>query len=224
MPIKIQQTAEMKAPSLVMCIYGAGGVGKTTLATTAPKSVFIDAEQGTKALGVRGIDVPVVQVKSWKEVNEAWKLIQEKDYETIIIDPVGRFLDLLIEEEKAGGHMTLQKWLFVKDRMRKFVWAIKESGKHVIFIAHEKIDNDDQSLVRRPDLAANLSGELVNLCDVVGHMRIDNEGVRTLRVQPEPKVTAKDRFAAVGDKMDKPDITEMIKLVHAAYNKEPFKS
>lgn len=223
MTVSITRTKDAKAPPLVLTIYSQGGVGKSTLAATSPNPVFLDSEQGTKAFGARGIDVPVVHIASWADVSEAWQLVKnEKTFETIVIDPVGTFLDLLVEEVKMGGDMNLKKWGEVKDRMRRFIWTVKDSGKHVVFVAHEKEEKDDEQVLRRPLLAANLWQELVNLCDVVGHLRIDAAGKRTLRVQPELKCYAKDRFDALGSLIENPNIKEIIKKVHDAYDKPPF--
>lgn len=223
MPVSIQRTTEAKAPSLVLCIYSQGGVGKTTLSTTAPRPIILDSENGSKALGARGIDVPVIHVKSWADVQDAWKLVKDDaQFASIVIDPVGAFLDLLVENERAGGDMNLKKWGSAKERMRKFIWAVKDSGKHVVFVAHEKEEKDDEQVLRRPMLQANLWQELVNLCDVVGHLRIDASGKRTLRVQPEPKFYAKDRFDVLGNLVENPNITTMVATIHAAYDKPPF--
>jgi hypothetical protein len=172
MALELKMTTEMAAPSLVLCVYGQGGIGKTTLAASAPNPVFIDAEEGTKGLGSRGISVPVYQVKSWKEVQEAWGLIKNNPaFETVVVDPIGAFLNLLIDEVKGGNSdMSLRLWGTAKERMRKFIWAVKLSGRHVIFIAHEGKDKDEEKILRSPELAANLSKELINLCDVVGHL------------------------------------------------------
>lgn len=225
MSVVIQRTTDAKEPSLVLCIYSQGGVGKTTLATTAPKPIILDSENGSKALGARGIDVPVIHLKSWGDVQDAWKLVKDDAaYQSVIIDPVGAFLDLLVENEKVGGDMNLKKWGQAKERMRRFIWTVKDSGKHVVFVAHEKEEKDDEQVLRRPMLQANLWQELVNLCDVVGHLRIDSTGKRALRVQPEQKYYAKDRFDALGNQVDSPNITEMIAKIHAAYNKPPFEA
>jgi len=220
MPVQIQRTIDAKEPSLVLTIYSRGGVGKTTLATTAPSPLIIDAEDGTKALGARGIDVPVIHVKTWQDVQEAWKMVKDdKKFQTIIIDPVGAFLDLLIENEKSGGEMNLKKWGSVKDRMRRFIWAVKDSGKHIVWVAHEKEVPDEDLQLRRPLLQANLGQELVNLCDVVGHLRIDNSGKRSLLVQPDQKYEAKDRFDSLGKLIQEPNITSMIQKIHESYKK-----
>jgi phage nucleotide-binding protein len=223
MPVQITKTTDNKVPSLVMCLYGQGGVGKTTLATTAPKPIFIDSEDGTKALGARGINVPVIHVRSWADVQEAWTSVKDdKSFETVVIDPIDKFLDLLIDAEKSGGEMNIKKWGSVKDRMRKFIWAVKSSGKHALFVAHETKDKDDEQQIRSPKLGVNLSSEIVDLCDVVGHLRISNDGKRSLRVQPEQKYEAKDRFDALGTLVELPNISDMIKKIHESYTKPPF--
>lgn len=223
MAFEIKRTSEMDKPSLVLTIYGEGGVGKSTLAATAPKPVFIDAEEGTKAFGARGIDVPVALVNNWGDVIDAWKhIIESKEYETVIIDPIDVFLFLLIEDVKDGGSMNIGKWGLVKERMRKFIYAVKSSGKHIVFIAHEDEKEDEGRLMRRPKLAANLSDELVNMSDVLGHLRVGEGDKRVLLVQPTEKWKAKDRYDAFGKEIEEPNITTMVKQVHDAYNREPF--
>lgn len=222
MSIQILRTTELKEPRLIACIYGQGGVGKSTLAATSPSPIFIDAEQGTKAFAARGIDVPVAQVKSWDDVIEAFRLIKDdKSFETIVIDPVDRFLDLLIDKVRNGSDMNLKKFGEVKDRMRRFIWAAKDSGKHVVFVAHETKDKDDDQQIRSPMLQVNLAKELVNLCDIVGHLRVDTEGKRSLRVQPEPKYEAKDRFDALGQLVQEPNVQSLISTIHAKFTKKP---
>ena len=223
MTIQIQYTSQMTAPSLVLCLYGQGGVGKSTLSATAPDPIILDSEEGVKAFRARDIDIPFIAIKSWNDVQEAWGLISKsEDYKTVVIDPVDVFVTLLIEDVSGAGSMTLQKWGLVKNRMRKFIWAVKSSGKHVVFVAHEGEVQDEDKLIRSPKLAANLSGELIDLCDVVGHLRIGEGDVRELLVQPMEKYKAKDRYDAFGKILKNPNVTEMISTIHKKYEEPPF--
>ena len=77
-------------PSLVMLLYGEGGVGKTTFGSTAPKPILADCEGGAKYFGLRGISMDVAQIEKWSDMKD-FKVI--KDYETIIIDPIGELMD-----------------------------------------------------------------------------------------------------------------------------------
>lgn len=223
--MEILSSKKSLVPPMIAVVYGPGGVGKSTLATTAPKPVFIDAENGTKAFGIRGIDVPVAHVKSWEDVRQAWAVILENPaYETVVIDPIGKFLDLLIEQVSAGGEMNMRKWGEAKKLMYKFISVVKDSGKHVVFVAHEDKDKDEDVQLRRPMLAANLSQPLVDMSDVVGHLRVDANGERSLRVQPEPKFVAKDRFSLFGETVKNPNFSRMIDLMREAYDRPPFES
>lgn len=220
MSVQIQQTSQLTKPALIMVCYGLGGAGKTTLATTAPAPVFIDGEESTKALGARGIDVPVINVKTWNDVREAWTLIKDKkDYKTVVIDPTGQFMELLIESIAGGGAMDLRKWGDAKSRFRKFLWEVKSSGKNVIFIAHDDKKSDDQSILRSPKVSANLSDELVNMADIVGYMFVHNNQ-RFLRIQPSLKIIAKDRFDLGKEVIENPNLTEIIEMVYKKFEKK----
>lgn len=220
MALQIIQTKSLSRPSLVACVYGLGGSGKTTLATTAPKPIFIDSEEGTKSLGARGIDVPVIMVKSWKDVGEAWNMIKDnKEYETVVIDPTGQFLELLIEEIAGGGVMDLRKWGDAKARFRKFLWTVKSSGKNVLFIAHDDKKPDDQAILRSPKVSANLSDELVNMCDIVGYLFVHNN-TRIMRIQPTLKITAKDRFDLGTESIENPNIVDIIQKIYKKFDKK----
>ena len=62
----IENTAQIKAEdNLVMIVYGKGGVGKTTFAASAPKTLILDFENGTKYLGSRGLKADVARFSSW---------------------------------------------------------------------------------------------------------------------------------------------------------------
>lgn len=227
MAVQITSTRDKTSkPPLVATIYGKGKVGKTSLAATAPSPIFIDAEAGTVGLGARGIEVPVVHVTSWNDIRDAWLTIKESDkFKTVVIDPTGAFIGMLIEHEKRGGTnpgtMNMHKWASVKDKFRSFLWDIKRSGKHALFVAHEKKDKDDESILRSPDVAANMGTELVNLCDVIGHLRVVN-GKRVLRVQPDANYDAGDRFGVLGEEIETPNMTAIIDLIHSRWDDPPF--
>jgi hypothetical protein len=213
----------MTKPSLVLCVYGDGGVGKSTLASTAPSPIFLDSEEGVKAFKARGINVPFIAIKSWANVREAWSLISKSDeYKTVVIDPMDVFMSLLIEDLSGSGTMTLQKWGIAKTQMRKFIWAVKSSGKHVVFVAHEAETQDEDKLIRSPRIAANLSKELTDLCDVVGYLRVGEGNIREMIVQPMEKYKAKDRYDAFGKILKNPNVTDMIETIHKKYEDAPF--
>ena len=90
MEVKNTLTRIEKNP-LVMLIYGDAGIGKSTFATTAPRPLIADCEDGTKFFGIRGISVDVAQTRKREDLLEFVNHIASHmaDYDTIVIDPIG---------------------------------------------------------------------------------------------------------------------------------------
>ena len=77
-------------------LYGQPGIGKTTLACSAPSPVLLDYDGGiSRVNGAHQCDT--VQVSSWEDTQEALKEIAEAGdtYQTVIIDTVGKMLNYM---------------------------------------------------------------------------------------------------------------------------------
>ena len=214
-------------PSVVMMVYGEGGVGKTTFASTAPKPLLLDFENGSKYFGMRGIKVDVALVESWEDIRnpEFLKVLKDEKFETIIIDPIGEAMDKLKTNlvnsgqskfvQASTGDLTMAGWGELKKRMRNFVKSLRDSGKNVIIVAHIEEKDDEGRLVKRPKVETKLSEELVNMVDIVAYMTVtkgneDDEDKRILIVDPtSDKIVAKDRTGRLG-KYIEPDFSKIV--------------
>lgn len=195
-----------------MMAYGAGGTGKTTFASTFPKPLLLDFENGAKYFGERGIKVDVAVFKSWLTPEDKKELAKVLDnYETIIVDPIGEAMDKLINDVDAisgskyrqnGGDLTMAGWGEVKKQMRNFIKWLRDSGKNVVLIAHVDEHSDGDMIVKRPLIATKLSDEIITMVDVVGYMRVvevDGEVKRLIQVDgTDQKVISKDRTGKLG--------------------------
>lgn len=205
--------------NLVMLVYGVGGVGKTTFASTFPKPLLLDFENGAKYFKQRGIDVDVVQVQRWF-TNEDKKQLAElvQPYETIIFDPIGEMMEKLIHSDaingskyrQADGGLTMAGWGAVKDHARAVLKWARDLGKNVVLVAHVDEKSDEETLVKRPLIATKISDEIIAMVDIVGYLdilNVEGEEKRVLRVNPaDKKYIAKDRTGAL-DKYVKPEYT-----------------
>jgi len=231
--LQIHNTTDAQTkPSIVMLVYGEGGVGKTTFSSTGPKPLIIDCEGGAKYFGLRGIDVDVAQVKNWSEMRDVLTIVKGDKYETIVIDPIGELMDKLkrhmfaMNDSKLvqkDGSPTMAGWGWLKKTMRDYIKVLRDSGKHIILIAHIEEKSDEDRMIKRPKIETKLSDDLVTMVDVVGYMTmVQDEGMtkRVIIVDPSnDKYTAKDRTGQLGT-MIEPDFT---KIVEACQGTKTFK-
>ena len=93
----IRKSTELTIPSTVkMMIYGQAGMGKSTLALSAPAPLLLDFDNGVKRINISHLDgIDTVQVSSWQDVQQ---VLQEdlSAYKTIVVDTIGKMMDFII--------------------------------------------------------------------------------------------------------------------------------
>lgn len=200
-------------PSVVMLVYGEGGVGKTTFSSTSPNPLLLDFENGSKYFGLRGIKIDACMIETWSDMqnSELITAIKSDIYDTIIIDPIGEAMEklkkhmILMRDSKLvqkDGSPTMAGWGWLKKTMREYIKWLRDLNKHVIIVAHVEEKQDEGRLVKRPKVETKLSDELVSMVDVVAYMTtqsIDGVAKRLLLVDAESdKYIAKDRTGQLG--------------------------
>ena len=105
----IKKSTELVIPATVkMMIYGQAGMGKTTLALSAPKPLLLDFDNGVKRVNMAHLEnIDTVQVESWSEIQT---LLQQQQaelspYLTIVVDTIGKMMDYIITH-CCGTHMV----------------------------------------------------------------------------------------------------------------------
>lgn len=209
--MKIEKTSEIKpTDSIVMIVYGRGGVGKTTFAASAPKPLLLDFENGSKYLGSRGIDIDVARFSKWLSSEDKAQLAQVlKDYQTIIIDPLGEVMEKIIESDTifgkkyrvADGAPTMAGWGEIKKQMRSFIKWLRDAGKNVIIISHVSEKDVDGSLVNRIHVATKLKEEIPAMVDIISYLGISTKDNVVKRILYTPTQSdnydSKDRTGTI---------------------------
>ena len=195
--MNIESTAEIKADeSLVMIVYGKGGVGKTTFAATAPGVLILDFENGSKYLGQRGIKAAVVRLSAWLTEQDKHELRTEiKKYQTIVVDPLGEAMEKLMDSSSLNGpkyrqpdgSLTMAGWGEAKKKMRAFIKWLRDTGKNVIIIAHDSEEKDGEQIVHRIQVATKLREELPTIVDVISYMGVRMVNGRPVRMLYTPR-------------------------------------
>lgn len=163
--------------NLVMMVYGDPGIGKTSLALSAPSPVLIDTDGGVGRTHAAH-RCPTVQVTKWEDVIDALDEIKALPFKTIIVDTVGKLLDYMGEfiirknpkMRKFDGNLSLQGYGVRKQMFRDFVKNCILQQKNVVFIAHSQEDKVDESFVVRPIVGGSSMADIMMELDLLGLM------------------------------------------------------
>lgn len=184
-------------PTIKMLIYGQPGIGKSSLALSAPSPVLLDFDGGIHRVN-GAFHCPTLQVHSWDEVMLMWEE-DLSEFKTIVIDTAGKMLDYMgayiVKEDskmaKRDGSLSLNGYGVRKKMFVDFISKCSTLGKHLVFVAHEKEEKDGENKVIRPEIGGSSAADLIKELDLVGYMQaIGTE--RTIFWTPQEKFYAKN--------------------------------
>lgn len=197
----IRKPSELEAKqTITMLVYGQPGVGKTTLAVSAPDAVLFDYDGGVQRIN-GAHQTLTVQIRSWEDTSEALDEIVASypDVKTIVIDTVGKMLDFMSDYivrnnsrmKKSDGTLSLQGYGLRKSMFIDFIKKTAVLGKNIIFVAHEKEEKRGDDTVKRPDIGGSSANDLVKELDLVGYMQMLGKD-RTIAFNPTEAYYAKN--------------------------------
>jgi len=191
-PFELKTTATIKA-----LVYGQPGIGKSTIALSAPKPLFLDFDGGVHRVNPLH-QTDTVQIEKWEDVEDV--LAEDlRNYETFVIDTAGKMLDfmdafIIKGDPKMGrkdGALSLQGYGARKMMFRNFLKKVSIMGKHLVFVAHDKEEGDRDNKIIRPEIGGSSSGDLIKELDLVGYMEAVGKE-RTISFDPCEKFYGKN--------------------------------
>ena len=197
----IKQPNEIAPKSTIsVLVYGEPGIGKTTIACSAPNAVLFDYDGGVQRIN-GAHQVPTLQPTSWEDTNAAIEEIEREmpEVQTIVIDTAGKMLDYISayiiknnpKMKKFDGSLSLQGYGVRKTMFSDFIKRLSLMGKNVIFVAHEKEEKRGDEWVKRPEIGGSSAADLIKELDLVGYMRAIGKE-RTIAFNPTEAYYAKN--------------------------------
>ena len=194
----IKKKEEIELPkSIVGCLYGQPGIGKTTLALSAPKPLLLDTDNGIHRVQSE-YRVDCVQVKSYEDILE---VLEEdlSDYETIVIDTLGELVNFMLkyfaDKDKSlitrGGTYNIKIWGFIKQEFQNLKMKLQLLNKHLIFVSHTKEDKDGETKNYRMDVAGSTSETVTKILDFLGFCEMLGKA-RSISFTPSARFYAKN--------------------------------
>lgn len=206
MAIKVTKSDEViEVKNLCVTIYSQPGLGKTSLAFTASKPLLLDFDKGS----YRAVDrKDVVQVENWRDV-AGITAADVADYDTIIIDTVGKALDSLAQDIirsnsklSNGGALSQQGWGQLGVRFSAYLKMLRGFGKDVVLIAHMDEQKDGDAIKERLKISGGSKDLVLTDSDVIARISVVNR-TRNLMFSPTDTAFGKDP-AGIGE-MPVPD-------------------
>lgn len=184
----IKKSTELQISKTVkMMIYGQAGMGKSTLALSAPRPLLLDFDNGVKRVNNAQLtDVGIVQITNWQDVQNV--LREDLSYfDTIVVDTIGKMMDFIIAYRCGNRNPRIQDWSNINNDFKQFVQSVNMFNKNVVFVAHRDVQSDGDNRVFVPALRAKNYNSIVTELDLLGYVQMRNENgtqKRTITFDP----------------------------------------
>lgn len=229
-------------------IHGEPGVGKSTLAASAPGKVLVlDAEGGFRFIRGKKIiwdptteDPPdadgewkycIVRVMEWSTVHAAYEVLHsgQHPFDSVVLDSLTEIQKRLVDNVSGIEQPTQQQWGHILRAMEDFVRKLRDFTSHpikpldaVIFLCltHQRDE------MFRPFVKGSLELSLPAFVDLVGYLYVQPDAggseVRNLLIQPNGNIEAKDRTGILSEKfgpvIPSPTIPKILNTIQTIFS------
>lgn len=170
-------------------IYGQAGMGKTTLALSAPRPLLLDFDNGVNRVNYAH-QKDTVQITSFQEALDVMKE-DLSEYDTIVVDTIGKMMDFIITKVCGTSNPRIQDWGRINQEFSSFVRIASSLNKHLIFIAHRDVRKEGEDNVFVPAVREKTYSSIVTELDLLGYMDM-NKNVRQITFNPTSKNDGKN--------------------------------
>lgn len=212
MPIRKSNELDFSNKKITMLIDARPGAGKSTLSLSAPKPLLVDLEDGVDRVEACYRKDTIVQDDSIPFENRYEAFVNDiknedlSSYETIVIDTLGKLIELItpvvikenpVNGQKDGKTLSLKGYGAVSTKVKEFIQLIHSLNKHVIFIAHVTEISDGDVVKVRVNIPGSTKDTIWNDIDLGGYLEIIGKK-RVINFTPCDRYDAKGTHGITG--------------------------
>ena len=183
-----------------MILYGSPGVGKTTLALSAPDPILIDFDRGMSRVRTQHRKTSIF-CDTYEDVLTDLESPAMKDFQTIVVDTGGSFITYLQDwamradpkvNKQKNGAISLKGFGAVKQEFSRFTGYVRDTlNKNLIYVFHSMEQTDKDGNVQVRLMCEGAAKNIVwTPCDFGGYVQmIGNQ--RVVCFTPEQEYFAK---------------------------------
>ena len=196
------ENMDFSSKNIIMIISGLPGVGKTTLALSAPDVVLIDADEGMSRVKPEHRKDSSM-VKTYEELLADIKSFEGR-YKTVVIDTCGALIDLMKDwamrtepsASKKSGGFSQQGYGFVKTEFLRLSAELRKKF-NVVFLFHAAKDRQGDDVFYDIVCEGSTKTLVWQPADLGAYLHIVN-GERYLGFTPTMNYNAKSAYGIKG--------------------------
>lgn len=183
-----------------MILYGSPGIGKTTLALSAPDPVLIDFDRGLSRVRSQHRK-PAIFCNTYEDVLSDIESPEMKQFQTVVVDTGGSFVTYLqdwamrtnpAQNRQKNGAISIKGFGVVKQEFIRFTNYVKDTlNKNLIYVFHSVEQSDKDG---NPQQRLMCEGAAKNVvwtpCDFGGYVQMVGDR-RVVCFTPEQEFFAK---------------------------------
>lgn len=195
--MKIKQPFEIESTKTIAAlIYGQSGMGKTTLACSAPNPVLFDFDNGVDRLRSDHV-VPTVQVRSWQDALDALEEVRNNgaEFDTIIVDTASKMIDCITTHVCGERNPQIQQWGIINTTFKTYLRSVQSLGKNVVFVAQREVEKSGDVTRYVPQFRASNYKDVLcdlNVCAYLEMVTVQGKDVRQLTFDPTARSEGKN--------------------------------
>ena len=209
---------DFSAKKFSMIVSGSPGIGKTTLALSAPDPILIDVDRGISRVQARHRK-PAIIGDTYEEIlSDITSSPEVKAAQTLIVDTGGAFVTLLQDwamrqnptvNRQKNGAISLKGFGAVKAEFTRFTNLLQYTmDKNIIYVFHTLEERDDDTTKQRLMCEGAARNIVWQPCDLGCHLQLVGDK-RFMGFTPTEQYFAKGCYGIKG-LIEVPELTDDI--------------